>query len=135
MLIVDASVAVKWVLDEQGSEAAVALGSQDTLAAPEFWLIEAANVLWKRSRRGEISAAEATAALEALQGAPVAPIALGAVLPEAIRYAFMLDHPVYDCIYIAAAVLNNAVLVTADRRLAGVASQHTAVAPHVRALG
>jgi predicted nucleic acid-binding protein len=112
MLIVDASVAVKWVLEENGSPEAVALARQDTLAEPEFWLLEAANVLWKRSRRGELTAAEAGAALEILDAAPVAPIRLTDVLPEAIRFAFMLDHPVYDCVYIAAAVLNGAVLVT-----------------------
>jgi predicted nucleic acid-binding protein len=134
MLIVDASVAVKWVLNEDGSEAAVALGRQDTLAAPEFWLIEVANVIWKRWRRGDMTADAAAGAFEVLQSAAVIPIRLDALLSDAMHYAIMLDHPVYDCLYIAAAIQNDTVLVTADRKFVAVASRYEAISAHIRIL-
>lgn len=43
VLIVDASVAIKWVVTEPHSEHASALLDED-LAAPELWLIEVANM-------------------------------------------------------------------------------------------
>jgi len=54
-LVIDASVALKWVLDETGGEAASALLDEE-LIAPPLWLVEAANALWRRAQRGEISA-------------------------------------------------------------------------------
>ncbi len=48
-LVIDASVALKWVIDEDDSEAAQELVSDHALAAPELLLIECANVLWTRS--------------------------------------------------------------------------------------
>ena len=46
-VVVDASVALKWVFDEPESEAAVALRDEE-LVAPALWLAEAANALWRR---------------------------------------------------------------------------------------
>jgi hypothetical protein len=48
---VAASVAIKWVLDEPGSAAALALTEEEQIA-PSFWLIEAANALWRRCNSG-----------------------------------------------------------------------------------
>ena len=45
-VVIDASVALKWVLPEDGSAAAMAMRAQ-SLAAPSHWLIEAANALWR----------------------------------------------------------------------------------------
>jgi predicted nucleic acid-binding protein len=44
--VIDASVAVKWVLAEPDSVQALALRQHD-LAAPELLVAECANVLWK----------------------------------------------------------------------------------------
>ncbi|MBV9552234.1 MAG: type II toxin-antitoxin system VapC family toxin [Alphaproteobacteria bacterium] len=54
MIVVDASVALKWVLDEPGSEAAGELRSE-TIIAPDFWIIEAANALWRSAKVGQLS--------------------------------------------------------------------------------
>jgi predicted nucleic acid-binding protein len=61
-IVVDAFVALKWVFDEPGSEAAVALRS-DELISPALWLAEAANLLWRRARVGDITADEASCRL------------------------------------------------------------------------
>jgi len=65
-IVIDASVAVKWVLDEPESQAAVALGDQE-LIAPALWLAEAANALWRRAQAGEITNDQAGAFLSELR--------------------------------------------------------------------
>ena len=120
-IVIDASVAVKWVLDESGSEAAVALRGQE-LIAPALWLAEAANSLWRRARAGEITAEEANARLSDLRKAPVASLSMEPHLEPALRLAVEMGHPVYDCIYLALALHHRTHVVTADRRFASAAS-------------
>lgn len=115
-MIVDASVAVKWVVFEAGSEQALDLLGRD-LEAPTLWLAEAANALRTKCVRGEISESEASEFALDLMDAPVVPIELGELLPMAMRLALDLRHPIYDCFYLAAAGLRDTRLVTADRRL------------------
>lgn len=57
-IVVDASVAIKWVVEEEGSDAAAALADQD-LTAPSLLMVECANVLWVKARRGELTSSEA----------------------------------------------------------------------------
>ena len=54
-VIVDASVALKWVLQEEGSEAAELLLLEEPLAAPDLLIVECANVLWRKARRGALT--------------------------------------------------------------------------------
>ena len=116
-VVVDASVALKWVLDEPESEAAVALGDED-LIAPALWLAEAANALWRRSRIGDITPDEASLLLFELQNAPVASVAFEPHLDRALKLATEIRHPIYDCLYLALAVHHDTHVVTADRRFA-----------------
>jgi predicted nucleic acid-binding protein len=114
-IVVDASVALKWVLDEPSKESADALLDEE-LIAPALWLIEAANALWKRAQRGDISAEEAKERLAELYNAPVTTIAIEQDLAGAAELANVLGHPVYDCLYLAAALREDTYVVTADRR-------------------
>ena len=133
-MVVDASVAVKWVIPEAGSEAASDLLGRE-LWAPSLWLAEAANALRKKSRRGEISEREAQERAQDLLDAPVEPVELPILLPSAMRMAGELGHSIYDCFYLAAALLRDATLVTADRRFAGKLAQHPYFAARVAILG
>jgi hypothetical protein len=54
-VVVDASVALKWVIEVEGSEAAEALLLNEPLLAPDFLIVECANVLWVKARRGALS--------------------------------------------------------------------------------
>ena len=54
-LVVDASIAVKWVLPEPDSERARALILRGDLTAPDLLRLEVANALWKQARRGAIT--------------------------------------------------------------------------------
>jgi predicted nucleic acid-binding protein len=133
MIVVDASVAVKWVLDEPGSEAAAALRGEE-LIAPVLWLAEASNVIWRRARIGEITADDARVRLSELMTAPVASLAIEPHLDRALQLATEIGHPVYDCLYLALALHHDTHVVTADRRFAAIASRPE-LAERVRLLG
>jgi predicted nucleic acid-binding protein len=133
MVIIDASVAVKWVVDEPDGDKAEKLLSQ-RLAAPALWLAEAASALWSKHRRQDISEDEVRGACVTLRQAPVLQLSLDPLLPAAIDYALTLQHPVYDCFYLAAAHLHDTHLVTADLRFARRMASHPDHAVRVRLL-
>jgi predicted nucleic acid-binding protein len=123
--VVDASVAAKWVLPEADSEAAARLRGA-RLVAPELLDLECASILWKAARRGELSDDEAFERHQALRDAPVERLPNAALLSLATVAALQLGHPVYDCLYVAAAELTGFPLVTADRRLCQIQRWSTA---------
>ena len=125
-MVVDASVALKWVVQEDDSEAATALASRD-LAAPSILIAECANVLWTKTRRSELSDGEATERMVALQSAPVALTPIENMVTDALALALRLEHPVYDCLYLALARRLNATLVTADRRFVNAVRRQGAI--------
>ena len=116
--VVDASVVVKWMVDEEHSEAAASLlNGGATLVAPALVFAEAANALWAMRRRGDIGAADLANAVAILRTVPVAvPLSMLQLTAAAARLAADLDHPVYDCFYLALAVQTQYPMVTADRR-------------------
>ncbi len=67
--------------------------------------------------------------------APIEPIELPILLPSPMRMAGELGHSLYDCFYLAAAVLRDATLVTADRRFADKVAGHPYLAARVELLG
>jgi predicted nucleic acid-binding protein len=116
--VVDASITIKWLVPEVLSEAADRLrdGAHD-LVAPDLVLVEVANALWKKTRAEEISAREADAALDLVRQSGIDLHPTGPLLPRAMEMARRLDHPVYDCAYLALAEREQAAFVTADQRL------------------
>ncbi|MBE9167707.1 type II toxin-antitoxin system VapC family toxin [Pleurocapsales cyanobacterium LEGE 06147] len=70
--VVDANVAIKWILPEIHSEAALRLRKNNyELIIPDFFFPEIGNIFWKRVRRGEMTLEEANNDLEALVGLPL----------------------------------------------------------------
>lgn len=133
--VVDASVALKWVLDEAGSGAASELLDGRGLFAPSLLATEVANALWVVARRGQITGAEAEDALDLILRAPFQPLPSGLKLPlRALELARLLDHPVYDCTYLALAITIERPVITADRRFAAAASRSAEAAPFVQLL-
>lgn len=132
-LVVDASVAVKWVLDEPATERAVALRvSDEDLIAPSLVHVEIGSALWRASLRGDITAPEAARALNAALAHYAHIVLLAELADTALELAIELRHPIYDCFYLALAQRERCALVTADRRLLSTAQLVTGV--EVRAL-
>jgi predicted nucleic acid-binding protein len=131
--VVDASVAIKWLVDEPLSAQAAKLLDDDLpLAAPELIYAEAANALWAIARRGQIGAADVREALDLLADAPLmVPSSMRQLMAAAARLAVDLDHPVYDCLYLALALQEQRPVITADLRFHRVVRAHPYLARHV----
>ena len=105
-LVVDASVSLKWVLQEPDSPLAERLArSEAELLVPDFWLNEACNVLWLQVRRKLFTPEEARDALtllrDQLEPTPTADLALHDI---ALEIALAINHSPYDTLYVAFAL-------------------------------
>jgi predicted nucleic acid-binding protein len=117
-LVVDASVAVKWVLPEVHSDAALRLlNAQHNLIAPDLLYPEVGNVLWKRVRRAEITPDEAVAALDVLLATSLQVYPSRPLMPATLRLALQAGRTAYDCLYLALAIGMQCRMVTADQVL------------------
>jgi len=131
--VVDASVAVKWLVREPLSrEASLLLTGGVSLMAPDLLFAEAANALWAMRQRGELADVDFEDAVETLRGAPVLiPSTLLQLTPAASRLAADLGHPIYDCFYLALAIQEKAPLVTADTRFCDRVGAHPYLADSI----
>lgn len=126
-LVVDASVATLWVLEQPGSARAAALREEDGLIAPSLVAAEIASAIWKAARRGDVAPADALVAIEA------ALLPFDALMPteelrvRALALAIGLDYSVYDCFYLALAEREACALISADSRLIAAAKRAKAI--------
>lgn len=114
-LVIDASVAVKFLVREHDTDyARTLITSPQVLIAPDWLLIEAASTFWKKVKRSELLAVHAERHMDDL------PLFFGKLFSsaelaaEALKLALRLKHSVYDCLYLALAIRENTRLVTAD---------------------
>ena len=114
--VIDASVAAKWLAPEPDTAQAEALLADD-LMAPDLLYAEVGNILWKKQLRGEMDAATAQIGARWLLQVPLQVHDSANLLAGALALALQLQHPAYDCFYLALAQRVGAPLVTADRRL------------------
>ena len=130
--VVDASVAVKWLLPEpQEALARKLLQTAEACFAPELIVVEVANALHKRVRRGELASADALAAYEHFLGMDVTIVNGAAWSVDALSMAMAVRQSPYDCYYLALAMNQELPLVTADRRFYQ-GLQGTQYASHLR---
>ena len=123
MLVVDASVAVKWFVPEAGSAEAERLAAEETLHAPSLLRVEVGNAFRTLAARGSLSEPDAAEAMALLLAAPVAlHEPSDGLMAAALDLALLLGHPIYDCLYLALALDLGGPLVTADARFHRAAS-------------
>jgi len=114
MIVVDSSVVLKWVLQEDGSDDALELVGR-SLLAPDVVQAEVGAVLTRKVRRRELSPVDAAAKwTEALSY--VVPLPSPAFAPRALELSLELHHAMSDCYFLAAAEEGALPLVTADRK-------------------
>ncbi len=133
-LVIDSSIAIKWFVRETWHEEALGLAERDeALLAPDLIVAEVTNTAWKKALRGEVTSAQA-AEIATRIGTGLPTLCEAQLLnEEALRIALALEHPVYDCLYLACARLFDAVMVTDDQRLcrAVAGSPHAPLVLHI----
>lgn len=139
-LVVDASVALKWLLEEEYSEQATVL-LEDRLQAgtavvgPPHLPAEVANALYRRMQRGEnsITRSEAEEALSKFLALPIQIVGSPELYTRAFAFALQVGlSSLYDSIYVVLAELLGTELWTDDRRLLNTLAEMT---PWVRSIG
>jgi predicted nucleic acid-binding protein len=115
--VVDASVAAKWIFEEIHSAAAHnLLLSSAELLAPEFIEIEIGNILWKKVRSGTVAREDGDAQLALFRSLNLSLFSTQTISHAAYYIAVETDRTYYDSLYLALAISQNCLLVTADRK-------------------
>jgi predicted nucleic acid-binding protein len=125
LIVLDASVAVKWFLPEKvetlATEALALLDrcgkNEIQIIVPDLFWVEFASVLWKAIRRDNFPKASADAALASLKRFDFRTVPSLKLLDNAFEIATAYGRTVYDSLYVALAVQTNSQLITADERL------------------
>ena len=111
MFTIDASAAYESLIDERSDSV---LNTTSELVAPDIIVGELLNARWK-SVRSRLPAPSVDAVLGLLKRVRIVPCL--AYAAEATELAERLDHPVYDCFYIAVARRETLKLLTIDAHL------------------
>ncbi len=116
--VLDASVVVKWVIEEPFQEEARHYRHKElTLLAPGLLLLECASAIQKKVWRNELESEEGWQAYEVLCAyEELNIIPTSALMRQAYDIANELSHSIYDCLYLALAVQNGATVITADKK-------------------
>jgi predicted nucleic acid-binding protein len=112
--VVDASIALKWLLAEADSAEALALRPHYRFIAPDLLVAECANALWKHVQRGQLLPDEAMLAARLLAADDIELRPTKGLAAESVRLSINLRHPAYDCIYLALAMAEQCPFITAD---------------------
>ena len=117
-IVVDASVAARWFLDIEKSDAALALlNSGERLIAPDLVIAEATNAAWKARIFGQIPLETVVDFVQKSSRLFDELVPLADLRNRAFDIALVLKHPAYDCFYLALAEERECRVVTADGRL------------------
>lgn len=136
IVIVDASVATKWFFAEADDVSArMLLASENILIAPDLIVAEVCNAARKKFQRAESNAQRA---LEIATGLPRMfreLVPAKSLAPRALEIAMNLQHPVYDCFYLALAEFSDTTVVTADAHLLRITQRAGFPQNRIRLLG
>ena len=113
-LVVDASLAVLWVLEQNGSQRALALRNERPLIAPSLIVAEIGNAIWKAARRGEVTREFGLTAIKAALSAFAQLVPMEELHLRALELSIQIDHAIYDCFYLALAERERVPLICAD---------------------
>lgn len=119
MLVVDASVAIRWMFAlDRSDRAEQVLQSGERLIAPDLVLAEIANAAWKLAVFGNAEPKTVQLRVSAVTKEFDEFIPSMDLKDRALAIALQLRHPAYDCFYLALAEQRCCQFVTADNRLA-----------------
>jgi len=117
VIAIDASALTKFLLKEEGWDVVIRYLRCGTIS-PDLVVKEAANAIWRRHVRGEITPETVKAMLKALKeiiGKAVKIEGEDEYLEEGLKIAFRQKITIYDSLYIALAKRKRLKLLTVDR--------------------
>jgi predicted nucleic acid-binding protein len=133
VFVVDASVVVKWFVPEIRSDAARRLlVLPHEYVAPDLLFAETANTIWKKTRRGDLTAEEGRQLVADIRQIAVETVSCRALAEDAQALANVTGRTVYDSMYVALAVRLSTRLITADERLEAALKKIPAMAGHIQ---
>ena len=116
--VIDANIALALVLDLAYSEQArKAVAATDSMIAPDLIIHESANALWKIAKASPALQPRCRTLISVIPSLLEEIVPALSIVEEALDLALALNHPAYDCFYIALARNRGAQLITADRKL------------------
>jgi len=118
-LVVDANVIIKWHVEEIHSGAAKRLLDDNApeLHVPDLLYPEVANILWKKVRRGDLTADQGRTIARLIAIAPLEVHPSAPLMEAAYEIAIATERSAYDSLYVALAMQLDCRLVTADEKL------------------
>jgi predicted nucleic acid-binding protein len=115
IVVVDASVAVKWfIAEDNANDALELLRKEYELHAPDLLFFEVDSVLCKLIRRGLLSEDEGFDIHNKILSFPIRPYPSQNFREEAFHLAIETKRSIYDCLYLALAEALDGRMVTAD---------------------
>jgi predicted nucleic acid-binding protein len=131
-LVVDVSVAAKWVLrgpeehfvpQARGLLLEIVEGKIQVIIPDLFW-VELGSVLWKAVRRGRCTPLTAESGIREVKKQALITVPSHGLIEAALDIALRFNRTVYDSTYVALASRRGAQLVTADEKLANAMAAH-----------
>jgi predicted nucleic acid-binding protein len=117
-IVLDASAAIHLVLNgPRAATVRAAIESDGATVAPDLYVAEVANALWKYVRAGQLDPDIARDSLSDATELLTRTVPSAELVTESLHEATRLGHPVYDLLYLVAARRNAATLATCDQRL------------------
>jgi predicted nucleic acid-binding protein len=118
-VVLDASVAMKWYVREDGSNEAQALLDSDVaFLVPDLFFVEVGSALVRQHREyRQLDKADVLSAARDVLNLDIEAAPSSLLLTEAVELSIALGHPIRDCFYLALAERLGLVLVTADQQL------------------
>jgi predicted nucleic acid-binding protein len=114
LIVIDTTIAAKWVVLEPDSERATALQSVDRdFVAPSLLVSELGNVLRRKEREGALSANQLDMGLTRAIDAIDQFVREETLISRAVSLSRQFNHSTYDCVFLACAETRG-ILVTAD---------------------
>ena len=115
--VVDSSIAVKWFFTEEYTDASLKiLDPEIEMHVPSIFFLEIDSIICKKIRRKEISNQESQKVRNGIREMPFYVHSFEDVLEPAYQIAIQTGASIYDCIFLAIALIGNYVMVTANRR-------------------
>lgn len=128
--ILDASVILKWFIDEEGTEEALAIKRQYEfgeidIVEPDLLIYETANVLRYNKYFSESAIKTAVKSLYDMRIKFLTPSV--SVMDYAIHISLKTNLSIYDCVYASLSMKLSSSLITADKKL------HSRIKPYIPA--